>query len=210
MKAVRSVLVAIYRWLSTAEPPVPAELIFVLAGRQVRKAYALELFRQGLAPRLLLSVGRFEIRRFTALALPAAVDVVAAAAAVPAPQRHFFVLFDGSGCELRLVPRRCFGTLGEIEALNRWLVAHPEITSAVIISSAPHLRRVRLCCRALMDPGPALRFVAVPDDAPGLVPDRWWKDRYATRLVLTELFKLLLYRLFLPVYRRLKLRKAGP
>ena len=37
-------------WLSPVDTPRSADLIFVLAGRVYRKEYALELFRQGLAP----------------------------------------------------------------------------------------------------------------------------------------------------------------
>src|SRR5579862_3221328 len=71
------------RWLARAEPPKAAELIFVLAGRQHRKSYALHLYQRSYAPRLLLSVGRFEIRRFALLPLPVRVPLLETAAAIP-------------------------------------------------------------------------------------------------------------------------------
>jgi hypothetical protein len=58
----------LHAWLSPADAPQSADLIFVLAGRVYRKEYALDLFRQGLAPRILFSVSRFEIRRFSKMA----------------------------------------------------------------------------------------------------------------------------------------------
>ena len=82
-------------WLSPVDTPRKADLIFVLAGRMHRKECALELFREGLAPRILLSVGRFEIRRFSKMALPASLDLLKLAQAVPPSQRHYFVFFEG-------------------------------------------------------------------------------------------------------------------
>ena len=112
----------------------PVGLIFVLAGRISRKDYALQLFREGLAPRLLFSVTRFEIRRFSKMALPIPLDLLKLAQGGP-PRRHFFVLFQGSECHADHVPPRRFGTLTEIESLARWLDANPEVQSLILISS---------------------------------------------------------------------------
>jgi hypothetical protein len=46
-------------------PRQSTDLIFVLAGRDYRKHYALQLFKDGIAPSILFSVSRFEIRRFS-------------------------------------------------------------------------------------------------------------------------------------------------
>ena len=82
-------------WLSPVDTPRKADLIFVLAGRMHRKECALELFREGLAPRILLSVGRFEIRCFSKMALPVLLDLLKLAQDVPTPPRHYFVFFEG-------------------------------------------------------------------------------------------------------------------
>ena len=150
-------------------PPAPAGLIFAIAGRQQRKVYALELYRAGLAPWLLLSFGRFELRRAKQLDLPVAVDLVEAAKAVPAPLRHFFILFDGTGARVEWVRRRRFGTWNEIRALARWLEARPEIRSLLIVSDRAHLRRVRMCCHALLPRQLQLSFVAVPAVGSGII-----------------------------------------
>jgi uncharacterized SAM-binding protein YcdF (DUF218 family) len=131
-------------------PPQNADLIFVLAGREYRKQYALELFKLGLAPKILFSVSRFEIRRFSKLPLPAPLDLLKLASDIPPPQRHFFVLFERSNVQVIYVRPRRLGTMTEIETLSRWLLNHPEVNSIVLISSHSHLPRIRLCCRFLL------------------------------------------------------------
>lgn len=153
-------------WLSTADPPRRADLIFVLAGRVHRKEYALELFHQGLAPRLLFSVGRFEIRRFSKMPLPVPLDLLKIAQELPPPQRHYFVSFDGQEVHVEHVRPRRFGTLTEIAALGRWLDANPTIRSVLVISSAGHLRRVRMCCRTMLKAEMKLAYLAAPTDFP--------------------------------------------
>ena len=126
------------------------DLIFVLAGRPVRKIYGLELFRDGAAPRILFSVARFEVRRFRELALPVEFDLLPIAAPVPAEERHFFVLFGGGAPEVERIAVRRFGTLREIEALADYLKRHREIRSVLVVTSAVHQRRVRMCCRVIL------------------------------------------------------------
>ena len=149
-------------WFSQADPPRSADLIFVLAGRVRRKEYALELFRQGLAPRLLFSVGRFEIRRFSKMSLPSTLDLLKVAQEVPPPQRHYFVSVDGQETHVEHVLPGRFGTLTEIAALGRWLDANPAIRSVLVISSAGHLRRVRMCCRSMLNAEMKLAYLAAP------------------------------------------------
>jgi hypothetical protein len=131
-------------------PPQTADLIFVFAGRDYRKQYGLQLLEQGLATRILFSVSRFEIRRFSKLPLPAPLDLLKLVSGVPPPQRHFFVLFECSNAQLKYVPPRRFGTLMEIEALLRWLQDHREVRSIVLISSDFHLPRIRFTCKFLL------------------------------------------------------------
>ena len=196
-------------WLSPADAPRSADLIFVLAGRVHRKEYALELFRQGLAPRVLFSVGRFEIRRFSKMNLPAPLDLLKLAEEVAPRQRHYFVFFEGQEVRVEHVPPRRFGTLTEIEALRRWLGANVEIRSAIVISSDTHLRRIRMCCRSLLNPKTEMVFLAAPFSLPESQAPRAAESRQA-RLQpaessaaasvvedLLELFKLAIYSVLL-------------
>jgi uncharacterized SAM-binding protein YcdF (DUF218 family) len=192
-------------WLSPGDAPRSADLIFVLAGRVYRKEYALELFRQGLAPGILFSVGRFEIRRFSKMALPVPLDLLKLAQELPPPQRHYFAFFEGQQVQTQHVLPGRFGTLTEIEALARWLGEHPEIRSVLIVSSGPHLRRIRMCCRSLLDPNLKMAFLAAPptlSEQPLPEPPKQQQDYshpkessgFATaKENLMELFKLAIY-----------------
>jgi hypothetical protein len=140
-----------------------ADLIFVLAGRAVRKRFALELFRGGVAPRILFSVARFEVRGFRELPLPVAFDLLPVAQGVAAPERHFFVLFgDGATPQVERIKVRRFGTLREIEALAAFLDRRREIRSVIVVTSAVHIRRVALCCRVLLPRDVRFEMAAVP------------------------------------------------
>jgi len=196
-RSFQALLSRLYDWLTGADPIRNADLIFTLAGRQSRKVFALELFQQLRAPRLLLSVGRFEIRRFAKLILPAALNLLEIATPVSPPDRHFFVSFEDHKVEVEWVPRGRFGTLSEIRALAAWLRRHPEVSSLLVVSSATHLRRVRMCCRSLLPRQIHILFVGVPNEDPFLQRDRWWRSRGARAMVMAEPVKLLVYRLTL-------------
>jgi len=128
----------------------------------VRKRFALELFRDGVASGLLFSVARFEVRGFKELPLPVAFDLLPIAQEIPATERHFFVLFgEGEPLVERIAVRR-FGTLREIEGLSAYLTRRGEIRSVIVVTSAVHARRVALCCRVLLPPYVEFRMVAVP------------------------------------------------
>jgi len=188
-------------WLSVAEEPHASDLIFVFAGKMERKEYGLELLRQHVAPTALFSVGRFEIRRFSKMDLPVPLDLLQIAQPVPPPQRHYFVFFHDQYVAYELVQLKRFGTLSEVRALAQWLGAHPEIRSLLIVSSAYHLRRIRLCCRALLSAKPALSYVAAPRTSPSTPPpartaslaETQVQDAPPPSALLLELFKLFVY-----------------
>jgi hypothetical protein len=204
-------------WLSPEDAPRNADLIFVLAGMVNRKEYALELFREGLAPRILFSVSRFEIRRFSRMALPVPLDLLKLAQEVPPPQRHYFVFFEGQKVHVEHVPPVRFGTLTEIKALARWLTENPDIRSILAVSSATHLRRIRMCCRSLLNPTLEMTYLATPQlmaerpalAAPALTtveqqpdrPDPEGDSAFASaKANLVELFKLAIYWILLKIH----------
>jgi len=190
-------LVRLYEWLTCADLPGDGDLVFALAGRQSRKSYALEMFSQGRVPQLLLSVGRFEIRRFDDLPLPFRMNLPQRAASVAPPQRHFFVYIDNTTSAAQLIRTGRFGTMSEIRALNAWLAVREGIKSVLIVSSAAHLRRVRLCCRSLLPSAIQFRLLAVEEEGSGLRRDLWWRTAKTRSIVLAEFPKLLLYWLVL-------------
>jgi hypothetical protein len=171
--------------------PSAADLIFVLAGRENRKRYGLELFDRGFAPKVLLSVGRFEIRRFSKLSLPIPLDLLKFAVNIPPPERHFFVLFDGQTVQVEHIQPRRLGTLTEIESLAGWLKRFPTTRSLMIISSKAHLRRISMCCQSLLDEGIVATLVACPEISCGQ------RKSESTIAALVELFKIVGYWLIL-------------
>ena len=190
----------LHDWLSLADPPGSADLIFVLAGGMDRKSYGLELFRQGLAPRILFSVGRFEIRRFSKMPLPVPFDLLKRAQDVPPPERHFFVLFEDEKVSVQHVLPRRLGTLNEISALGRWLRDNPQVRSVLTISSGTHLCRLRLCCRFLLDPAVKVIFLGTPQprSKSGTIEPR----EFAVPRDVLELTKFVLYACFLKLMSR--------
>jgi uncharacterized SAM-binding protein YcdF (DUF218 family) len=187
-------LTNLYRWLETADGDIgSADVIFVLAGRECRKDFALWLFKQGRSDILLISVGRFEIRRFIGRGLETGGDLKKMAASVAPSARHYFVTLQSTGPEIQQIPVGRFGTWSEVSAFSRWLGEHRWIRTGLVVSSGFHLRRVRWCCRSLITASVRLKFLAVPDEGPRLNATHWWLTPLGRRLVLSELPKLLLY-----------------
>jgi hypothetical protein len=180
-----------------------ADLIFVFAGRVNRKLFGLELFNQGLAPRILFSVGRFEIRRFSKMALPTQLDLLKLAQEVPPPQRHFFVFFHGAECHVQHIQPRRFGTLTEMASLARWLDANPQVQSLIVISNETHLRRIGMCCRSLLPRTVKVALLAVPSSFLDSANEQSSAIQSRDSVVL-EFLKVIVYRVLLTLrsYRR--------
>lgn len=205
MSPKSSVLNKLYDWLAPTDLPQQGDVIFVLAGRECRKAFGLRLLEEGWANTLLLSIDRFEIRRFSRLQLPVPLDLLAIASAVEPRRRHYFVTADATKTEAERIAIGQFGTWREILALSSWLRLHRGIRSAMIVSSGFHLKRVRMCCQRLVGKDTKLTFVAVPDEN-RYFRSHWWRNSKTRRLVLSELLKLAIYRTLGRTY----MAKPGP
>ena len=160
------------------------------------------------APRLILSVARFEIRRFKDLPLPEPLDLLPVAEQVPPPKRHFFVIWD-SVRKARIIERirmRRWGTLREIEALAKYLEGNRDVHSVLVLTSGLHVCRVRMCCDVLLPAGIELSVVAAPDEeigAPATPRDDDKGNEDDSFLATTrELAKLIVYRALLLMRKR--------
>ena len=200
-------------WLKRADPLVDTNLIFVLAGRPHRKLFGLQLFRESHVPRLILSVARFEIRRFKDLPLPEPLDLLPIAEQVAPPERHFFVIWDSvrnTRTIERIHPRR-YGTLREIEALAKYLEGNRGVKSVLVLTSGLHVRRVRMCCKALIPAGVKFSVATtatVQSETPATSQDNNKDIKDDTFLATTrELAKLILYRALLLRRNRSKERQ---
>jgi len=189
----------LHRWLNCADLASNADLIFILAGLQSRKSYGLELFQKKLAPQVLFSTSRFEVRRLAALNLRTNFDLLRMVEHVAPPQRHFFVSLTAQEIQVQRISRGHLGTLSEIRALAEWLHERPQITSLSIVSSGSHLRRLRICCHAILPSNVKILFLRVPQNNSPANCELSWFDKKEMRMLLSELIKIACYSVLLPV-----------
>ncbi|HTP35537.1 MAG TPA: hypothetical protein VMJ75_25340 [Candidatus Acidoferrales bacterium] len=187
-------LYRLYESLTLDDSPQPADLIFVLAGKMERKQYGIELYQRGLASRLLLSVGRFEVSRMGAIDF-AKVDELRLLRDRTAPgERHFFCEISPSGVRIDR-PKLCrWNTYGEVLALREH-VERDEVRTMIVISTDVHLRRVAVTVGRVLRGLPVeVRYCPVPAGSSSLRKDEWWTRPRDRRYVLKELAKLQAYR----------------
>jgi hypothetical protein len=179
----------IYDFLDIGKSPHPADCIFVMAGKQERKVYGIKMWRFGYASRLILSVGRFEWRKFSKLDLESDGGLESVVEQIPPKKRHFLVRLDLQGALCTPVRKGRLGTRSEARALAEYL-RDMSVRSLLVLSSPAHLRRVALAFRrAFRNSGTRLTFVAVPENPS-------FDSPAARALIWSELCKYLLYRLF--------------
>ncbi len=179
-------------FLSPSDTPSPCDLIFVLAGRDERKPYGLELFRQHLASRLILSVGRFEVRQ-TAQSLHHP-ELLRLRDETPPGQRHFWMDFTRDGVQISRANLQQTNTFWELHGLGEYVGT--EVQSIAIVSTSIHLRRIRFCCSRI----PFFRerrviFVPVPEEMSSFQKKGWWKRPDHWFYVTAEYVKLAAYHL---------------
>jgi len=178
----------------------PAELIFVMAGRMERKPYGLELYRAGVAPRLVLSVGRFEVSKMGQLDLDCLGALVNLRDNTRPDERHFLVTLDALGIHVENARSPRWSTYGEALALRRYLETHPA-RSVLVISTDIHLRRVALAFEHVFrNASLEFRYYPVPHS------ENCW-------FVIKERLKLVGYTIILSmpewaVWRLMRLRKG--
>ena len=117
----RFALVRFYESLTLEDEVRAADLIFVMAGRMERKQYGLDLFRAGVAPKLLLSVGRFEVRKMRKLDLEGLDELIRLREQTPPDERHFFIKVEPSGVRIEKARLPQWSTYGEALALRHHL-----------------------------------------------------------------------------------------
>lgn len=188
-----SILTAAWDFLATEQPLGPCDLIFVFAGVMDRKPYGLELLRRGLAPRLVLSVGRSEVRQTAQLT--GTPELLALRDQTPPNRRHFWVEVENERARIARAELERLGTFTELKALAGYLAPRPPAKIA-LVSTSIHLRRVGFCCSRI--PFFAERDVmlwAVPEDASSFRREHWWKRGTHWRYVAMEYAKLGAYSL---------------
>ncbi len=139
------------KFLDITRTPEQADLIFVFAGREERKRYGIELYEKGYAPRLVLSVGRFEWRRFAELGLASDGGLVEMVPTIEAPKRHFLVEIEDEKTTCHGIARDRYGTLSEARALAIH-VKDGKAMTILLVSSPEHSRRCLLATKSVISP----------------------------------------------------------
>ena len=176
------------RYLVIDRPLQPADVIVVLAGtRAERWLEGVELYREKMAPTILLSSGRIEAAeeaiRSRGIRYPRDVDLMKEAMAqlgVPAS-------------DIQTFPESVDNTASEA-TLTRTLAGQRGWRRIIVVTSKYHTRRSLYAFeRAFRGTGVQLQVRGTRFD--GARPERWWKERADLRFVISEWQKLLAYRL---------------
>ena len=197
----RSSLLRLYENLTRNDAVQPVDLIFVMAGRMERKQYGLELFRAGVSPKLVLSIGRFEVSKMCNLDLEGIDDLMITRGQTSPDERHFFMIVDRSGVRIEKAGLLIWNTYGEALALQQ-VLEKEKARHVMVISTDIHLRRVALAL-GKVSRGEAVEFLYCP------VPSRlmfcrkegWWTRPDDRRFVLRETMKLAGYGVILSLPR---------
>ena len=179
-----------------------ADAIVVLAGRPERKAYGLDLWKEGAARALVLSVARFEWRALSALDLPDDGGLAALVTQTPPRLRHFLVTLEARSAQAEWMPRGRLGTWSEAVGSAR-LARSRGWRSLLVVTTEAHASRAHLAFRrALGGSGVAFSMAPVPDERSSVRRSGWWRDPWARRIVIGEWIKLPAYWLFARSRRR--------
>lgn len=169
-------LAGVGRWLAWPDPlPPAADALVVISGdpHGLREGEAARLWREGLAPVIIVSGG------------PIAWETIAARVM----ERHLQDL--GIPPDVIWVEGKASST-AENALLTLPLAEALGARTVVVVTSNYHVRRARLAFRRVYEPaGIQVAVHGAPD--PGFLPDRWWREGSGREYGLLELMKLLWY-----------------
>ncbi len=172
-------------WLNVPDAPARADAIVVLSGDALRVVYAADLYRQGLAPKVLLTIearGR-PLRKLD--------EIGVAFPRTEAVYREVLVKLGVPDAAISTVGGEVPSTAAEADALRAALSGTAADSHLLVVTSPYHLRRTRMIFTDRFAAG-QVRIVPTPYDP---FPERWWTDQDAARNVLLELAKIVFYRL---------------
>lgn len=202
----------LYKVLARNDSPEAVDLIFVIAGRMDRKQYGIELYRAGFAPRLLLSIGRFEVSKMSALDFGAQDELITLRNRTAPGERHFFCEMRASGVKIDKISLRRWNTYGELLGLRECLTCN-DVRSLIIVSTDIHLRRIALTFEKVFREMPIkVLYCPVPDAYGSVRNGSWWRRPKDRRFVTAEAMKLVGYWIILSmpdwaVQKLMRLRK---
>jgi len=173
-------------WLVVSEPLLPADAIVVLAGgTPFREMAAADLFRQGLAPRVVLSLALIPRPHAALMQLGIRLHE---------PQAEARLVLEKHGVPASaILALRVPVKITEAElALVRATAEAAGLRRVILVSSADHGRRIKMIWADVGGPVEA-RVHSVRDET--FAPDGWWRDRRMFELLLHEYLGIAAYRL---------------
>lgn len=173
------------RYLIDDEPPATADAIVVLAGSVPdRILEAVALYRDGFAPRIVLSRGRnpagYRHLRAMGIRIPRLFELnrsVAEQLGVPSD-----AIAEVGGAE--------GSTYDEAQQVLRYVRQHGYAV-IFVVTSKHHSRRAAIIYRHLA--GPDIRVISRPSRYDNFDPDRWWHSRTFRRRAIIEYEKLVVF-----------------
>jgi uncharacterized SAM-binding protein YcdF (DUF218 family) len=175
------------RYLIVDEPLTPADALVVLAGPAVRWVEALDLYREGMAPHVLLSPGMADPAedrvRQMGVDFPAEVDLI----------RNAMMQLGVPRSALSVLPYSVDNTADEA-AQTRPVAIQRGWTRLIVVTSKYHTRRTRYAFEREFA-GTSIQIQIRGSRHDRVSPDGWWRSRSDLRYVVSELQKLVAYRL---------------
>ncbi|HTI37294.1 MAG TPA: YdcF family protein [Vicinamibacterales bacterium] len=176
------------RFLVYEDPLRHADAIFVLAGtRAERWLEGVDLYHEGIAPRIVLSPGRLEqaevVLRSRRITFPTAAELARSAILQLNVPADAVSVLDGS----------VDNTAQEAEALHR-LASARKWRTIIVVTSKYHSHRAAFAFQREFD-GSGTEIVMRTTRYDTSDPAHWWRHRSDIRFVISELGKLVGYRL---------------
>ena len=170
-------------WLSAADRPQKADAILVLGGDFSRPFQAADLYRQGLARKIYVSVpvrkDDYRLLDEAGIAFPRDEEVM----------RQVLLKKGVPASAIEYLGKDLISTAAEAQAARALFAkGAPKL---LIVTSPYHLRRARMTFADAL-PAADIRMIATSYDP---FPSSWWKDQNAARSVLLELAKITFYQL---------------
>ena len=170
-------------WLSAGDRPQKADAILVLGVSFSRSFQAAELYRQGLARKIYVSVpvreDQYRLLDEAGVAFPREEEVV----------RQVLLKKGVPASAIEYLGKDSISTAAEAQAARALFAkGAPRL---LVVTSPYHLRRTRMTFSDAL-PAADIRVIATSYDP---FPQAWWKDQSAARNVLLELAKITFYQL---------------
>ena len=171
-------------WLHRQDQLERADFIIPLAGGTERIVYAVDLYHQGLAPKLLFAV---EQKRPQTARLQRLIDATGPLEMDPSEFiSKALVYFKVPHDDHVIYGKGIVSTIEEAEALRRYLGDRP--FTAILVTSASHTRRAKMIFEYVL-PNGRFSIVAPPEES----MRRWWANQRTAVQTVAESAKIVFF-----------------